>query len=127
MPDHADFCVCDACDALVRDAVRIGLIDGAECEAEVQFGPDPTTDYFICSRPPGHSGDHGYANVSIAHVLTSSATIAGTPFVVRWPRNPGKDRTYRGTLVSEAGEEGLLLPGQPASDSDFHDVAGANM
>jgi hypothetical protein len=127
MKDHADFCVCEGCDADVRAAVRAGLVDGSECEAEIQFGSDPVQDYFICSREPGHSGDHGYANVSMAHVLATSTTIAGTPFVVRWPRNRGKDRTYGGTLVLEAGEEGLSLPGQPASDSDFHDVAGANI
>lgn len=41
-----------------------------------------------------------------------------------------EDRVERpepvGTVELEAGEEGSLLPGQPASDS-FHDVAGANV
>lgn len=127
MTDHVDFCTCEVCSARVRDAVKAGLVDGRECEAELQFGPDSHIDYFICSREPGHSGDHGYANVSVAHVLSASATIAGTPFVVRWPRNRGKDRKYTGTLVLEAGEEGLSLPGQPASNSDFHDASGANI
>lgn len=122
MSNHVDFCICEDCLEEVREAVTRGLVDPATCEASIVHEPGRPLhlqDTFDCTREPGHQGDHGYANVGYAH-----GQPTGPAYVVRWPRNPGKDRTFDGKLVLEAGEEGSLLPGQPASD--FHDVAGAN-
>lgn len=66
---HVPFCVCQHCPT---STLEKGL-----CEDRMQHGADPYQDYFECSKPEGHEGDHGFADVD----------MDSRPFVTTWTRS----------------------------------------